>query len=248
MPPNKPDTPINKAPSISNRTELTLSDLAIMIKKSAAATDTKIASLAIKLDSYDKNLSSIKSSIVNLSTSLSELKSDNHLLREEINTLRDKVLLLESSSSITQISNPTDLVQETQERLRRAKNVIFFNIDKPESTNPQVAHETSNELITALGLQVSIRTAKWIGRDSLKNRPLLVELDDTDSVYKILKYKTKLKECEKWSRVWASADLTLIQRAHMKKLRDELSHRRSHGEPNLIIKYNNGNPMICPKN
>lgn len=140
--------------------------------------------MTTKLDSYDKNLSSIKSSIDNLSISLSDLKSKNNLLREEINTLRDKVLLLESSSNITQISNPTDLVQETQDRLRRAKNVIFFNIDNPESTNTQAAHETTNELITVLGLQVSIHTAKWIGKDSLKNHPLLVELDDTYSVYK----------------------------------------------------------------
>ena len=133
-------------------------------------------------------------------------------------------------------------------RLHKAKNVLFFNINKPKSVDPQIALVTANDILKALDLQVPILSARWIGKDSLKSHSLLVEFNETRSVLKILKLKSKLQKTEKWLWVWTSPDLTPIQQNHMKKLRNELAHRREQSDTNLIIKYSNGIPSICSKN
>jgi len=239
---------MKKAISKTNRMELSLNDLANIIKNNTAVIETKIASLVIKLDTYDSNIASLKCSIDNLSISITDLKSENVTLRNEINILRNRVLSLESSSNLSQTISQIDIVHETQLRLQKAKNVIFFNIDKPDSSESQIPLETAKELVSVLNIQVPILATRWIGKISLKSRPLLVELNDTNSVLKVIKLKSKLRTFEKWRQVWASPDLTLIQQNHMKKLRDELTRHRDQGESKLIIKYINGNPSICPKN
>jgi len=153
---NKQDTPIKKAISKTNRTELSLNDLANIIKNTTAAIETKIASLVIKLDTYDSNIASLKCSIDNLSISIIDLKSENVTLLNEINILRDRVLSLESSSNLSQTISQIDIVHETQLRLQKAKNVIFFYIDKSDSSDSQIPLETTKELVSVLNIQVPI--------------------------------------------------------------------------------------------
>jgi len=121
-------------------------------------------------------------------------KSENATLRNEINILNDKVRSLESPSSLSQSTSQINIVHKTTYfRLQKATNLIFLNIDKPDSNDPQIPLETAKELVSILDIQVLILTARWIGKISLKNLPLLIELNDTSSVIKLFKLKFKLR-------------------------------------------------------
>lgn len=99
-----------------------------------------------------------------------------------------------------------------------------------------------------MNLVDTVYTAKKISKISHKARPLLLEFNSQSDVNMILKSKIKLRNNDRWRKVFIEPDKTLLQRTHMKNLRIELLKKRSDGDNNWIIKYINGDPALIQKN
>jgi len=64
-----------------------------------------------------------------------------------------------------------------------------------------------------------------------------VELGDISTKRQLLRQATNLRKSTVWSNIYISPDLTPKERAHNKKLREELKARKDAGEKNIFIKH-----------
>ena len=85
--------------------------------------------------------------------------------------------------------------------------------------------------------QVEIQSIVRLGKKiEGKSRLTKVTLDSVKSKRELLNNAKKLRNSEKWGRVYITPDLSPHEREENKKLREELRKRRNEGESGLVIR------------
>lgn len=234
----KMDTPSKKANTSSQvNTTFTLADVM-----------RKLKLMDDKLSSYESKFSIINNTLTNMQASISILRDENAVMREELGKLRNKVTQFESNPNINNMYSPEELIIETQNRLDKSNNVIILNVAELPDESIDMSTSIAKDMLTDLNLDLNIVQAKRLGKTRPNGRPLLIKFENGLSVRTILKCKSKLRSMDKWKNVWVNADLTRSQQFQMNSLRETLRQKRKDGDLNLVIKYVNGVPTICPKN
>ena len=135
-----------------------------------------------------------------------------------------------------------DKIRDILEVEKRKKNLILFNV--PEERD-QDEEELCTKLITdvdKIGVgRAKVRNVHRIGKvDSTRSRhrPLIVEMENEQMVFDVLKNARRLRDCrhESFSRIRVAKDLTIKQREIDRKLVEELKSRRNRGENDWYIR------------
>lgn len=163
---------------------------------------------------------------------LNELTEEVHHLR-----LRQSMLATES------------VIQEMNERANRANNIIIYDV--PESDSDVIEERKEHDMKECAAIVENVTKKVRLGgvklfrlgapnkKASTQPRPLKVVLHSKTDALEILRNRTKLRKPTS-----ITADLTPMQREHMKYLREELNKRINEGEMDITIKYVRGHPMI----
>lgn len=181
------------------------------------------------------------------------------VLEELVHGLRSDLVDLRGGVNVPAIKNDQDsetLLEEMQDRSLRAKNIIFHNVEESLSKDFQqrIAHDCdiAESTFASIGVIPGIFKASRVGkpRKNIK-RPLRVTFNNTQVVRDCLAKRKKLIETQTPIRL--SADMTIAQRKHLKKLYEEVGKRKEEGEIDLFVKFFNGIPRIVsnkpnPKN
>ena len=145
---------------------------------------------------------------------------------------------LASNSSSACSSVAVNVVQELEDKERQNKNVLFFNISKPDASNLDVGRYYVSKLYKdTFNLDVKILEVFCLGKKvPNKCRPLLVQFEKENAKDKILVKSYLLKSMEPYSYV--SVDMTKSERIKHKQLVDELKSRQAKGEMKIFILSN----------
>lgn len=148
-------------------------------------------------------------------------------------------------------------VSENQEREKKKKNMIIFNVPESEAQESERRKSEDKEWCRKIftgedGLGLNIDEEKIIevirlgrkvetgevGENERKPRPILVKMDEVGIKWGIIKKAKKLKESreETISKVIIVPDMTIKQREKEKELRNELEQKRRAGELDWYIK------------
>lgn len=204
------------------------------------------------VNSHTDKLSNIASKVDDLAQRLDLLSADNETLKHRVLSLENNVKTIVQNDSSPVIDN--NLIKEMIERQARQKNVLLFNvIETAEGSNSNDSDmSTILEIFKYLQINTQITHISRLGNFSTPSnrpRPIKIILQNQSDAFQIFSTQNKLKLSENWKDLRFTSDQTKMQRDFMSKLRVELLHRRSNGEPNLIIKYFKGTPIITnPKN
>lgn len=188
-------------------------------------------------------------------SALQELKESNSSerishLEHEISDLKtyveDLKLHIESSSGPAKdvaCNQGDEVFQEIEDRKRREKNVMVYNISESTEENVEAriqfdTQQVSNLFIGILGDEAPVKVIR-VGKKGNKPRPIRVIFANESVVTKILKNRNKISP----AAIKVGPDRTFQQRAHFKELKKQLEERNDRGE-NLVIKYIKGIPKI----
>lgn len=208
------------------------------------STQSKIISM---VNSQSEKITSLTNKVDDLVLRMNSLAADNESLKSRVVCIEDKITLLQQSSADPNDVIGNNLINEILDRQFRANNIILFNLPEVESNtvNPISDESILKQLLKLLQLDIHYNNISRVGiKDASKPRPLKITLPNRNDVFKIFSNQKKLKSNPTWSNLHFSSDRTKMQRDLMSKLRQELLHRRSNGENDLIIKYFKGVPII----
>ena len=153
-----------------------------------------------------------------------------------------------ASTSASFANSAEDLMREFHERQSRASNVIFFNVNEPDSSSAvDQDHSFLQEAFAQLKLDFtgSVHRFRRIGKMPApgKSRPLLVHLMSPAIASRLLTTNRSFSP-----RPFSlSPDRTPAQCKQLNDLRLELKRRTDCGEPNLTIKFISGIPRIIAR-
>lgn len=234
----KKDTLIKKLANsnLTSKKEPTISDvwnLLASVNSTVSSHNTHFTNINTNLQSLESNFNSMQSSLNDLRNELSQLKFDKIALESELALLRDKFDKFENSPSTQSPPYSFDVYSEVRDRMSREKNILVFNVPDSVDEDLDVPLNIGVDLFKDLSLpSIKIIRSKRLGKFSTKNRPILFELDSPSNVFEILKTKSKLRLIERCRNVSISEDRTASQRAHINKLRSDLSEKRT-GSSNI---------------
>jgi len=182
---------------------------------------------------------SLQNSVSTLSEKINSLCTNNNQLQNQLNSTISS--LGEQAHTVSHASS-FNAVDEYMDRERRKLNLIVYGI--PEASAPTGSERQTADLKSIQGLVHSefkitnLETTKCyrLGKQSNKQRPLLIKLSDSSTRRQILRNAKTLRNSSTYKNVFISPDLTPQERASNKQLRIELQRRKAAGEPNLIIK------------
>lgn len=150
----------------------------------------------------------------------------------------------------TLMADPDDIIREVDERSRRSKNIILYNVSETDGMMSS-DHDVVSNLIKSLPTTAPIDLAEVkvfrLGSVNAKNlqkpRPLKVILKNKTDVIDILKNSKHFS-----NDVKASSDKTIMQRQQWLKLKQQLQALEEKGDNTKTIKYIKGVPKIVGKN
>lgn len=182
---------------------------------------------------------------------LKDLKALIIKLQKDINDLKN-----EKDTTENRQIDFEEIVIELEERQKRKKNVIVYNIPEPNSNaalNEQRASDKVN--VSAILNTVlpelpcdNLKLFRLGAFSTTKNRPVRVILDNEEAVRKVLKNSSKLKSKNEHKNINISADRTKKQMDLFRKTKEELTERINAGDTNCRIKYIMGIPRIVDLN
>lgn len=226
----------------------TLSTLSNLLDKMNAI-DLKLNALMevpAKIDQIQSNISQINDKLDNVDTRLTGVET-------HIDGLETRITALEGINMATDQS-AEEVFAELNDRKKRSKNVIIYNLSESLSTSTQarVSSDTSNVKILLSKFVPNEASIPFkctrIGRASRdKARPLKVVFE-TDRLPRSLCSGFSQAEIAKThpdlSNVNVSYDRTEKERKHLASLRAKLQARLDKGEKDITIRYINGIPTI----
>lgn len=179
----------------------------------------------------------------------------------ELKSLLNK-LLVEVENLKSNLGNNPNLsnefiINEINERNKRAKNVIFYNIQESNSNqtgerlsydNKQVNSTIASILVDTDNLPTPLKVIRLGRYQPGKLRPIKAIFESDSIVFDIIRNKNKLTHSNPPSTVYISTDRTPYQRDYMKSLKEELMTRTKNGEAGLTIKFIKGTPKIVIAN
>lgn len=175
---------------------------------------------------------------------LADIKEDIRKLRQDNDDFRGMIVELEGKWEKREeeivnkvMDKVVQYMDEVQERERKRKNVVMFNV--PESKGKDIGEEVADdmkkcrEVFDALEVrEAKIERIYRIGsRKSEKARPIIVELNEVGTKWKLVKCSKNLKHARHTGvrQVIIAPDLTRKEREENDRLRDELRFRRQAG-------------------
>lgn len=213
---------------------------------------SKLIDTTENLDTRLKNLEACNA--VNRLTKLEEKDLDSRLSAIEALKLQDKVEFLENPNAARPSSSPgtiadnasavQDVFGEINDRKRREKNLIIYNVSESKDIEQDVA------LVIDILSKIKIKTK--ITKNNLKRlgnfcegkvRPLLLKMQSHQDVTTALINWKSIPPS-----VYLSADFTPLQRSTYKKLKLEaLEFNNSNVNKSVkkVVKTINGNPQIA---
>jgi hypothetical protein len=208
------------------------------------ATQSKIISM---VKQQSEKLTGLTTKVEDLVLRMDSLAADNESLKSRVACVEDKMTSLQQSSADPNSVIGNNLINEMVDRQSRANNIILFNLPEVHSDtiNPISDESILNELLKLLLLDIHYTHISRVGiKDASKPRPLKITFSNRNDAFQVFSNQKKLKSNPTWSHLHFASDRTKMQRDFMSKLRQELLHRRSNGEDDLIIKYFKGIPTI----
>lgn len=164
---------------------------------------------------------------------------------KRIDELERRITGLEAAGGVPNTPNYDfeSVVNELDERNKRKKNVILFQV--PESTS----NETSDNVIIEEKLRllevraVPTKISRLGNRkpNNPKPRPLRLTFSSESEAKEVLRSNAKIRDSTQQFR----ADRTMKQREYFAKLKSELETRQARGERDLIIRYRDDIPFIA---
>uniref|UniRef100_A0A8D9E300 Uncharacterized protein n=1 Tax=Cacopsylla melanoneura TaxID=428564 RepID=A0A8D9E300_9HEMI len=172
-------------------------------------------------------------------------------LQATIEDMKNNSLVASTNLPSNSQSNDMDVViSEINERSKREKNVIIYDVKESESNEPDVrkSHDEKKvkELVTRLGLNpISIKSIIRLGKrenNSSGDRPMKLTLSNKGEAIAILK-NSREKQIKSIKN-----DLTPLQRSKLKNLQSTLKDKQENGETGWSIKYLQGVPQLIKIN
>jgi septal ring factor EnvC (AmiA/AmiB activator) len=212
----------------------------------------KVDNLIGKVDGLkQEDIAPIKEDIKTITSKIDSLEPRIAASENRIDDLEREVGVLKTGSGHL---NPEEIYSEFNERCRRARNVILYNVKENSSKDVKVKQEHDKRVVTkivsSMNSQIdssgvkTFRLGKFI-RD--KPRPLKVIFSSAEEARYFFQNFSK-DEIERMDSTLAelsiSRDRTPQERNYLNKLREELRNRTDKGEKDLTIKYSNGIPSI----
>ena len=197
-----------------------------------------------KISFYCTNCNNLKTQVSQLGDIVEKVASLEAKVRELNNLLAQNTF---NPNNPKQVSPTEDLISELQERQRREKNIVIFNVEESsKETSSEKRAEDENkvrEYIQSLkvnGVNVTNINAYRLGKPSAnKIRPIKVILNSSYDAIQILKNKKNNN-----TGIKVNSDQTPMQREYLRKLQDDLRQMEANGERNKTIKYVNNIPKI----
>lgn len=141
-------------------------------------------------------------------------------------------------------NNEEDIIEELEDRERRAANLILYNLDEHVGSSVTDADRVRDVLKDILPNDTSITKTFRLGKKQQnKSRPLRVSFPNKDVVVKILRGKSQYL-----GPVKITQDRIPKQRKHFKDLQAQLRMLNDAGDINKTIRYRNGVPKIISIN
>lgn len=146
-----------------------------------------------------------------------------------------------------------DLVDEILERQSKQNNVMLFNLPEPDTSDADVRSADMATLVDIFAyLELTdIRPVHIYRLGDLTQqgfsmpRPLKLILENRRDTFRIFGAQHRLKDSERWLRLYFVSDRTRMQRDHIHRLRKNIFLRQANGETGLVIKYVKGTPVIA---
>lgn len=211
------------------------------IDKKVIEIDDKIKT---RLDSFEKQVTEIKLKIAEKDSSLEDKIENINKTLEDTNTVK----IGEKIERLELLENKIISQEEAQDRHRRRKNLIFYNL--PESKSESLASQIKNDCEKlksvfarknfALSADFVINVIRLGKLDTTadKPRPLLLKLSTAEYKKEVLHNCRDLKYLENnlSTPIFYSLDLTQTQRDERRVLVQELKERKTNGEKNIGIR------------
>ena len=178
-------------------------------------------------------------------TAINNIKEDSTFNMEKI---ANKVSNLEQKLDISPLIGTAVDKTEEEDRNRRKKNVIVFNL--PESNKESISDQVIDDcekLLLLLDGKVQLTENKIVqifrigNKDMQKKRPMVVKCNSENTKWEILRASKNLKYLDQNHEsfpIQISLDRTLRERQERKELYKELNNRLSSGEKDIMIKGN----------
>ena len=167
---------------------------------------------------------------------------DLNVIRSDINKYVSEEVKKNTTENIRK-----ELVQtmtENEEKERRKKNVIIFNLK--ESVLPDINARFEEDFDKCLDIfknEIGIEQFKIVKltrlsgpNDNNHGRPTVVQLQTEGQKWAIISKAKNLKNSTKYGAIYVVRDMTYNERVLDKKLREELKNKRENGETNWKIK------------
>lgn len=226
-----------------------------LISSQMSAVITKLDDLLGKVEKIDN----ISSDIATIKTEMSTIKAGLSVLEPRVSKVEDRLTTIENKIEMTSTSKPSDLettIAEMNERARRSKNIMVFNLAESSAADVQTRMRSDLDMVNKLFKHFmpsfttdGIKTFR-VGKKhpgSVKPRPLKVILSNQSDVAEFLRNfsaDAAAQVHQAFSSVRVSRDRTPCESKHLQTLNSELKERVSKGESNLTIKFINNVPQI----
>lgn len=204
-----------------------------------------------KIDEISRDVTDIKTEMCTIKAGLSALEPRVTMVEDRVASVVETVKVIKSEVGS---SNIEAAIAEMNERTRRSKNVMVFNLTESSDrdANNRKRHDLDliNKLFSPLlpTLMINKTKAFRVGKKSPgKFRPLKVVLENASDVSTVISsFSTESAAMvdPSFSSVKVSRDKTPREISHLSSLRSELEERSAGGEIDLTIKYINNVPQI----
>lgn len=176
-------------------------------------------------------------------------------LKQEINKLNEKIENISNPVSSNTSLSPMvmeEIISEISERNKRSSNLLIYGVTEAGSSKKEqsdldctLISDILNNLGSSATQQIKpVRLGKYDASNTVRSRPIKVNLFSADLVQNVIRNVKKLKGLQKFSALAFSYDRTPRQIELYKTVKQELLMRLQNGEENLKIIYRNGVPTI----
>ena len=182
-----------------------------------------------ELKNISATLNTLQSKLFQVESTLQRVLETQSTQDKEIKNLKQDISRIKD--------NYEDILDEFENRDRRKTNLIISGLPEREDMNAderkQLDLSTVNSLFSALDGFTNDVVSGMIN----PSRPRLLKVIcvDTESKRRILSKSKDLRNMQQYKNIYVNPDLTPLQQAQNKQLREELHRRRSQGE-NVMIR------------
>lgn len=244
--------------SIKSTQQSIVVDLA-RIKDSQSSLTVEIRS---KCEQLQNSITHLGSQLKDHADTISQHTSDISDLNERLSRMEsqlDRVANREAGagfgiSGCSQDNVLDGLAAEFEERTKRSRNIMIFNVEEPQATDAPGRKQADEAYVSGLfgfldttpSISKVVRVGKKPGDG--RRRPIRVTLRSVDDVHGLIKSARKLSGEDRYKHVSLSFDRTPLQLAKYRELKKQLQARVSNGERGLGIRYVSGSPRIVALN